>query len=131
MSKFYYEINKNGKIIGAFEQAPQLNNSHTIIHTTPPPPTMLKPCWIANKWTETATKTEQEEHIDQETDNTIKTWCRNKGKCEEYYINCGIKVAMGNITDTTNTYYRHYQEYQSYRDTQVKIGKQKKAALNV
>ncbi len=76
-----------------------------------------------------ATRAEHEEHIDQQTSAAIKQWCRGKGKNEDYYINCGIRVAIGAISDNTNVDFRHYHEYRTCVEAQKKLAKVKKAAL--
>ena len=40
---------------------------------------------LLNEW-----KIRREKEIDAETSNSIKSWCRDQGKCEEYYQRMGI-----------------------------------------
>ncbi len=132
-TKTYYELDKNGHIIGQFDSPPPKDLSLTIAHTTPPPQAMLKPSWVGDTttgtWVDAATRAEQEDCIDGETDAAIQNWAREKGKNEAYYINCGIRVCINKITDTTNIDYRHYHEYRAYVDAQKKLSKAKKDAL--
>ncbi len=130
MKKQYYEINANGAIIGQFNNAPAVENNFTIVHTTPPPESMLKPCWDGDRWVDNATRFEKEMYIDEQTSLNIKRWARDKGKNEEYYINCGIQSCLEKNTDSTTVYNRHYKEYRAFVDRQKEIGKAKKQALN-
>lgn len=126
MEKQYYEIDNKGTIIGQFHTKPELAEDCIVVHSMPPPNSMLYPRWIDGAWTDAATCTEHEEHINHLTDNAIKKWCRNKGKNEEYYINCGIKIAIENIKDTSNMNFRHYKEYRDFVTKQIELGKQEK-----
>lgn len=129
----YYEINEDGQIIGQFDQEPQLGAGHTIIHTNPPPEQLQLPIWVGGHWIEYATRTEKIEKIDSQTYVGIKEWCKNQGKCEEYYINCGIQVILHKEDESKpenyNVWRNDYNTYISKVESLRKIASTKKQAL--
>jgi hypothetical protein len=71
----------------------------------PVPEDLAIPVFDAKKkeWKEGASKDEIEKLADSEIFNSIKQWCLDQGKCEEYYICLGIE-------DKTDTEYKKYKE---------------------
>lgn len=55
----------------------------------------------SKEWEESATAEEINQEIDRETEYLIKKWCKDQGKCEEYYLNRGI-------TDSSDSEYLNY-----------------------
>ncbi len=115
-TKIYFDIDKNGQIVGQFDSAPPANDALNIVHSVPPPESMLKPRWLGDanngQWFDAATRTEHEAHIDAKTDASIQTWCRDKCKNEAYYLNRGIAHGKGD---------REYKEYRAFVEKQKQI----------